>query len=66
MLTKFFDLLKQDKNLIDAENKSAQGLTKLKEKKEIKIGNHMIKIDRKIAEGGYADVYRVNDCQGFQ
>jgi hypothetical protein len=33
MLTKFFELIKQDKNLIDAENKSAQGLTMLKEKK---------------------------------
>ena len=62
MLSKFFELIKQDKNLVESENRSAQGLKKLKEKKEIKIGNHIIKIDRKIAEGGYADVYRVYDC----
>lgn len=25
------------------------------------IGSHKIKIDRKVAEGGYADIYRVID-----
>ena len=30
-----------------------------KKKKSILIGKHMIKIEKKIAEGGYADIYRV-------
>ena len=35
------------------------GLSKLSNKKTLTIGTHKVKIDRKIAEGGYADIYRV-------
>lgn len=34
-------------------------MKKLKASKSILIGHHMVKIERKIAQGGYADIYRV-------
>ena len=45
-----------------ADQKAEAGLSKLKKKRELQIGAHRVKIDRKIAEGGYADIYRVTDC----
>ena len=60
MLKKFLDILSKD--LGDADKKAQVGLSKLKHTKEIVIGRHRVKIDQKIAEGGYADIYRVTDC----
>ena len=31
----------------------------------LKIGSHSVRIDRKLAEGGFADIFRVNDCSTF-
>ena len=60
MLKKFLDVLGTDKerNKLDKEKKMAK-VKQLKKKKSILIGKHMIKIEKKIAEGGYADIYRV-------
>ena len=60
MLSKFFKILTID--LKEADKKAEIGLSNLKKKKELLIGTHSVKIDRKIAEGGYADIYRVLDC----
>ena len=46
---------------MEADKKAESGLSNLKKKKELLIGSHKIKIDRKVAEGGYADIYRVID-----
>lgn len=63
MLKKFFVLLNKD---MEEGNKIANtGISKLKNKKVIKIGNYNVKIDRKIAEGGFADIFRVVDCSSF-
>jgi hypothetical protein len=59
MLSRFFKILSMD--LLDADKKAESGLSNLKKRKELLIGSHKIKIDRKIAEGGYADIYRVTD-----
>ena len=57
MLKAFFELLNKDQN--EADQKAQVGLSKLGNKKTLSIGTHRVKIDRKIAEGGYADIYRV-------
>ena len=31
----------------------------------LQVGNYRVKIDRKIAEGGFADIFRVNDTSTF-
>lgn len=63
MIKKFFDLLNRD---LEPGNKIAQsGISNLKNKKTVVIGNHKVKIDRKIAEGGFADIFRVIDCSAF-
>jgi len=63
MLRKFFHLLNKD---LEEGNKIAnQGLSNLKNKKVITIGDKTLKIDRKIAEGGFADIFRVNDQAKF-
>lgn len=36
-------------------------MSNLTKRKNLLVGSHQIKIDRKIAEGGYADIYRVTD-----
>lgn len=58
MLKRFFDILRKDKNEVDREEKMEK-LSKLKARKSMLIGSHMIKIEKKIAQGGYADIYRV-------
>ena len=47
-----------------ADQLAENGLSQLKKKKELQIGSYKVKIDRKIAEGGYADIYRVIDASG--
>ena len=59
MLSRFFKILNVD--LVEADQKAEHGLSNLKKWKELLIGSHKIKIDRKIADGGYADIYRVTD-----
>jgi len=61
MLKKFLDLLKVSQN--DADQRAQMGLSKLKGRKETAIGSHRVQIDRKIAEGGYADIYKAVDCK---
>ena len=60
MLRRFLEIISinDSKFSIDQEKKQIK-LKQLKAKKSIQIGQNLIKIDRKIAEGGYADVYRV-------
>lgn len=57
LLKKFFELLNKDQS--ESDEKAQAGLSKLSNKKTLTIGTHKVKIDRKIAEGGYADIYRV-------
>ena len=64
MLQKFFNILNRD--MQEADQLAENGLMELKKKSELTIGNHKVKIDRKIAEGGYADIYRVLDASGPQ
>lgn len=64
MLQKFFNILNRD--MQDADQMAENGLLELKKKRELTIGVHKVKIDRKIAEGGYADIYRVIDASGSQ
>ena len=63
MLRKFFHLLNKD--LEESNNIANAGLSNLKNKKIIQVGNYKVKIDRKIAEGGFADIFRVNDVSTF-
>ena len=60
MLKKFLDIISKDMG--DTDKKVQEGLSKLKVKKEIVIGTHRVQIEKKIAEGGYADIYKVIDC----
>ena len=50
MLQRFFELVNRDKN---------EGDTKLKTRKVVQVGEHSVKIERKIAQGGYGDIYQV-------
>ena len=61
MLSKFFLLLNRD--LLEADQKAQRGLSKLKQRKQIQIGDHNVVIESKIAEGGYADVFRVAEAK---
>ena len=60
MLKKFLDLIGRDAGA--ADQKAQEGLSKLKVKREIVVGNHRVQIEKKLAEGGYADIYKVADC----
>lgn len=61
MLQKFFVLLNRD--LVEVDQRAQSGLSKLKKRKELQIGDHRVKVDSKIAEGGYADIFKVSDAQ---
>jgi hypothetical protein len=60
MLKKFFILLNRD--LLEVDQRAQSGLSKLKKRKELQIGDHRVKVERKIAEGGYADIFKVSDA----
>ena len=63
MISKFFKILNP---FVEEDLKIAnQGLSQLKGSKTLTIGNYRVKIDRKIAEGGFADIFRVNDTSTF-
>jgi hypothetical protein len=59
----FFNLLNRE--LEEGNRIANNGISNLKNKKMIKVGNHKVMIDRKIAEGGFADIFRVNDNSAF-
>ena len=61
MLQKFFVLLNRD--LVEVDQRAQSGLSKLKKRKELQIGEHRVKVEKKIAEGGYADIFKVSDAQ---
>lgn len=60
MMHKLMSLLNRD--LEEVERRTTTGLSNLKNKKKITVGSHAIKIERKIAEGGYADIFMASDC----
>ena len=45
------------------DQRAQSGLSKLKKRKELQIGDHRVKIESKIAEGGYADIFKVSDAE---
>jgi hypothetical protein len=57
MLKQFFVLMDRDKQFSGDKN----CFSKLKNNKEVKVGNHTVLIEKKIAEGGYADIFRAHD-----
>ena len=61
MLKKFFILLNRD--LLEVDQRAHSGLSKLKKRKELQIGDHRVKVESKIAEGGYADIFKVSDAE---
>lgn len=63
MLRKFFHLLNKD--LEEGNRIANQGISNLKKQVQITVGNYRVKVDRKIAEGGFADIFRVNNASTF-
>ena len=50
-----------NRNLVEVYQRAQSGLYKLKKKKKLQIDDHRVKVDSKIAEGSYEDIFMVLD-----
>ena len=60
MMHKLMSLLNRD--LEEVERRTTTGLSNLKNKKKMTVGARTVRIERKVAEGGYADIFMASDC----
>jgi len=64
MLREFFNSVNYE--LESAKKEASSALSSLKEKKQMRLGNYIITIEKRVAKGGYSNIYLVKKTSSCQ